>query len=113
MFYHVRLHLSVLRWGSGYCYRYVLLELQSLVGLERGSGARLELVHEKEVLYSWTELKTCVCLVLGQPETGTICKFVAPINRTLTSDLFSKEKDVCNCTVLCVHLPPVFPPSDT
>lgn len=31
-----------------------------------------------------------VHLVLGQPEKGTMCKFVAPLNRTL--HLFSKEK---------------------
>ena len=92
VFYRMRLHLPGLRWGSGYCYLYVLLELQSLVGLEGGRGTCFELVHDKEVLYSWTELKICVHLVLGQPETGITCKFVAPINRTLTFNLFSEEK---------------------
>lgn len=69
VFYHVFLHLVVLRWGSGHLHLYVLLELQSLVGLEGGRGACFELVHAKEVLYSWTELKICVQLILGKPET--------------------------------------------
>lgn len=46
-----------------------------------------ELVHGEEVLHSQTELKICVHLALGQPETGIIRVFVG-----ITFDVFSKEK---------------------
>lgn len=51
-----------------------------------------ELVHGEEVLHSQTELKICVHLALGQPETGIICKFVVPLSKAITFDVFSEEK---------------------
>jgi len=64
------------------------------------------------ILILWTELKTCFCLVLGQPETGITCKFVLAVNRNLIFVCFPEEnggrregRKVCNHSGVCMcHL---------